>query len=248
MGHVFVLLGSISYLFHSLGLFFGQRTGAFWYRETYTFVVLTFGYILYGDYASGQLNISNPASLLQDTTVQYLLCSLLWLLTPPYVGTLPPFVIFSFSHVVNYTSSYLLPLLGYPPSSPLIQSMQSFITNNSTRFLFAAANIEFIILLRLIFHLFTFTKLAFIRFAVFLVFFKLRYQTSAFTHKVIQLWEIKIDNILSNPSVPYSVKEGWVTAKTYIRKGFGSFLGGPATATGAPTPTTSGSYDGKKQR
>lgn len=89
------------------------------------------------------------------------------------------------------------------------------------------ANIELFLLVRLTLALFTFRLAAFIKFAVFLVFFRLRYQTSVYTYRVIQSWEVFIDRTLSNPNIPIAVKEGWITFKGYVRNIFGTLLGGP---------------------
>lgn len=212
---------------------FVQRSANFWYRETYTCVVLTFGFVLFGEYSAGRLPLGRPALLLQDTSVQYLFCALLWLFTAPFVGTLPPFMIFSFSHVLNFACTDLLPSFGHPLKSPLNIKIENFVSSNSTQFMLAAANIEFLVLVRLVFLVLTFRKSAIIQFIFFVLFFKLRYQTSAYTHRIVQTWEIRVDSLVSHPSLPPVVKNVWIQLKGYIRLVFGSILGGPMTSSHA---------------
>lgn len=222
------LVGSVNYLLHGFGLMFSPAVGVFWYREAYLAITLTFLFIINETYFKGGQQL-NAANLLKDTNLQYFFIAVVWLFTPPYSGTLPPFVIFSLVHVLSYTYSYLLPVLGYPHTSAISTKISTFITNHQMQLMFAAANVEFLLLLRLTLHAFSFNRMALVQFGAYLVFFKLRYQTSAYTHQVIQIWEIRIDNLVSNPSLPPVVKTIWIKTKQGLATVFGTFLGGPAT-------------------
>lgn len=234
LGHLLALLGSVNYLLHAAGLMFSPSFSIFWYREAYLAITLTFLYIINEVYFKGGQR-PKAADLLKDTNLQYFFIALLWLFTPPYAGTLPPFIIFSVVHVLSYTYSYLLPILGYPQTSSLSVKISSFVTNHQMQLMFAAANVEFLLLLRLAAQLFTLSRTALIQFAAYLLFFKLRYQTSAYTHQVIQLWEIRIDNLVSNPNLPPVVKSIWINIKQGLSTVFGAFLGGPATSNAGKT-------------
>ncbi|VVT51140.1 uncharacterized protein SAPINGB_P002997 [Magnusiomyces paraingens] len=228
LGHVFILLGTFFYALSSLNLGISIRAGLYWYRQTYFLIISSFVFILYSDYIKLRIkHFTTPVAFLYDANVQYLIVSILWFIFAPFIGTLPPFAIFSFSHVLSFLHSHLLPALGYSSQSGLSVSISNFLTTNTPAFMSTVANIELFLLVRLTLALFTFRLAAFIKFAVFLVFFRLRYQTSVYTYRVIQSWEVFIDRTLSNPNIPIAVKEGWITFKGYVRNIFGTLLGGP---------------------
>lgn len=247
-------------MLYSLGLFLQPSTAKFWYRESYVCVILTFGFVLYGELTSGRLNTSNPAALLfKDTSIQYLYCAMLWLFTPRFVGTLPPFTIFSISHVLNFISTDLLPCFGYshitsagaagaavgPSSSStaaattsLNQKIQNLVNSNSPKFMLAAANIEFLVLVRLIFvSLFTLRVSAMVQLVLYIFFFNLRYHNSAYTHRIVQSWEIRADNLMSHRSLPPVVKKVWIQVKGGIRTMFAYIPGSPRTVSKTNMPS-----------
>lgn len=217
------------YFVHTLGFALSKKAGVWWYRQTYFLIIADFLFIIYSNYLSPvrTKSFAPVAELLYDGNIQYLVVAVLWFVFEPFFGTLPPFFFFSLTHVLSYLQSTLLPIAGYPINSPHNKTLQAFVANNTDMFMTTVANIEFFLLIRLTLYLFTFRVQAFIKFAVYLIFFRLRYQTSAFTYRVIQSWEVFIDRTLSNPNVPFAIKEGWVTCKGYARNIFGTLLGGP---------------------
>lgn len=206
----------------------------------YICVVLVFGFVLHGDFYSGRLPVSNPPLLLQDSSIQYFFCGLLWLFTAPFLATLPPFMVFSVSHALNFICSDILPCFGYSQKSSLSVRIQNLVSSNSPKLMVAAAHIELFILIRLICFVLAFRTSAVIQLVFYTLFFKLRYQSSTYTHNAVQIWKTQVDSLVAHPSVPPAIKKGWIEFERYVCLGFGFIPGVPVTAaaTTATSPLT----------
>lgn len=213
IGHVSVIVGFFFYSLWSIGIVKSPRVANFWYKEVYTAVISTYGIVLYETYGRNGARALNPMLLLKDENIQYTLVSILWLLTTPFFGTLPPFAIFSVLHILSYTRSYLLPLAGHSDKSPLSQRIANFTHSYNAQLMVFASSSEFFVLVRLLFYVLSFRAQAIIQAAAYFAFFKLRFNTSQYTRHVVKTWEVRVDGLLSHPSVPPVIKHGWVNFK-----------------------------------
>lgn len=209
-----MLIGCLFYSLWSIGIIKSPRVANFWYKEVYGAVISTYGISLYETYGRGRG--LNAATLIRDENVQYLLASILWFMTTPFFGTLPPFAIFSVLHTLSYIRSYVLPVLGFTDQSPLGVQIGNFTRNYNGMLMIFAASSEFFVFMRLILFAFTFRTESLLQAVVYFVFFKLRYNTSQYTRHVVKTWEVRIDGLLSHPSLPPVVKQVWIQAKSTL--------------------------------
>lgn len=89
-----------------------------------------------------------------------------------------------------------------------------------------SANVEFGVLFYLILSTLTFHKAAIFQLAVYFAFFKLRYNTSQFTRHAVKQMEVRVDGLVSHPSVPPFVKQTWISGKRIIAQVSGPLLTG----------------------
>lgn len=237
-GHVLSLTGGISYTLFSLRVFKAPSFPLFWYREAYVAAIFTFGIILNQTYRAKPVTI---AALLRDDNVHYMMLAFLWLVSKPFFGTLPPFMIFSLFHVLTYMRSFLLPALGYPASSSISAQLHTFVTTYNARMMSLAATTEALLLVRLALMAVTFRKGNIAPFLIYFLFMKLRYDCSIYTRTAVRTWEVRIDNIVGHPQVPGFFKNGWLQFKEIIRVYVGGLFAvppSPADATGPPPAPT----------
>ena len=209
-------MGSLFYGMYALRVFKSPVSPKFWYREAYCAIIATFGIILNQTYKSKRLN---PLNVMRDDNVHYILIATLWLFSNPDFTTLIPFLVFAIFHVLTYARQYLLPALGHGPDSLLSLQISNFVKTYNDMGMMLAANAEFFLLLKLGFQFLTFRKGTAFRFLIYLVFFKLRFDQSIFTKTVIKNFEMRIDTLLSHPSLPPVVKQMWISVKDLIRRG-----------------------------
>ncbi|AOW04533.1 hypothetical protein B0I75DRAFT_141083 [Yarrowia lipolytica] len=225
VGHLLVLVGCFFYVLATLPFFRVGKFSIFWYREIFLSVIATFGIIIFETYKGKPLN---PQALARDDNVTYLLVAFLWLVSKPTYGTFLPFAIFSLFHVLTYVRGFILPALGYPGNAGLSLQIDNFVKTYNDKFMFTAANLEFMMFLGLIIKAITFQRGSWIKLIIFFVFLRLRYAQSLFTRSVVGSWEVRVDGLLSHPAVPPQVKQTWVTVKHQLRKTLGG-AGAPVT-------------------
>ncbi|KAK9467153.1 hypothetical protein V1512DRAFT_262076 [Lipomyces arxii] len=213
-GHVFVVLGTFFYTLSTLKLAPGTKWAKFWYREIFVSVILTYGIVLYRTYKAAS---PSTTTLLRDDNVQYLVIALLWLVSKPLLVTLPSFAIYSLFHVLTYTRTNVLPSLGQSSTSSLSTKIQGFVDNYNDKFTRLVANFELVLLVRLLLDALMWRKGSWISFVVYASFMRFRFEQSVFTKQAVKNWEVRIDGLLAHPSVPGAVKNGWATAKGYLR-------------------------------
>lgn len=230
-----MLLGVALYVLATLPFLRVGKFSAFWYREIFVAVIATFGIIIHQTYKGKAIN---PQQLLRDDNVTYLLVAFLWLVSKPTYGTFLPFAIFSLFHVLTYIRGFILPALGYPSDRGLAIQIDGFVKQYNDKFMFTAANLEFMMFLGLIFKALTFQRGSWIKTAVFFVFLRLRYTQSLFTRSVIGSWEVRVDGLLSHPSIPPVVKQTWVTVKHNLRRTLGGVPGAAPATHAAPEHKT----------
>jgi hypothetical protein len=215
VGHVLGFLGAVFYCLFSLKVFKAPNFPKFWYKESYVAIIFTFGIILFQTYKGKRVT---PDAILKDDNLHYLLVAGLWLFTKPFVGTLPPFMVFSLFHILTYVRSYILPALGYSATSTISSSIQSFVKNYNDRFMMLAASWEFGLVFVLFFRFLTFRPGTSFPFLLYVVFIKTRHDQSFYTRNTVKNWEVRMDSLVGHPSMPGGVKQVWVQFKDTIRR------------------------------
>jgi hypothetical protein len=212
---VSVLIGFIFYSLGSIGILKNPRIAQLWYRQIYGSVVVTYGIVLYENYGKGR--IPNPLDIVKDENIQYLFVSLLWFFTTPFYGTLLPFAIFSVLHTLTYLQNYVLKGTAKGQLHAVADRISAFTHTYNQQLMLFTASSEFFVLVRLIVFALSFKSEAIVQFAVYFVFFKLRFNNSQYTQHTVKTWEMRIDGWVSHPALPPIIKQGWVGFKTTIR-------------------------------
>lgn len=219
IGHLLVLIGSVNYLLSFLGIF--RAYGFIWYRTAYVAALGSYGISVFETYYKAKHGGAAPVSVLRDENLQYFVVVSLWLFTSPVVGSLVPFAIFALLHTLGYASQYLLPALGYPETTGLRPKINEFSRRHNAALVYVAATAELFLLVRLALNLFLFR--GFIKFIIYALFFRVRYETSRYNRQAVVTWERKVDGWIGGAPPP--VKDGWVSFK--------KALGGLPVLTGA---------------
>lgn len=216
VGHIFVLLGGFFYMLGVVRIFKSPGFPLFWYRLAYVAAMATFAITLKESYLKKP---PSAAQLTQDDNVHYLLVALLWLVSKPSMLTLIPFMIFSLFHVVTFTRSSVLPAVGKSSDTGLGGQLKQFATTYNEQLLAVASQVELLLLFFMIPSALTFKKVSLIPFLFYLVFIKVRFDQSFHMRQAVKTWEVRADNLMSNPNVPPAVKQGWISFKQALAKG-----------------------------
>lgn len=219
VGHIMVSVGSILCLLNSID--FGRSRYSFYYKEVFTAAIITYSIAIHEAYNGKRSRPLTLQSILRDENIQYLMVALMWITTPPFTGSIPPFFIFSIFHVISYTRAYLLPALGVSDDSVLSEGLIETVQVFSSPLMYFSAFLELLTLLRLLFFALSFNMWTVVQFVVYFVFFKLRYNNSQPTRQVLKTWEIRVDSLVSLDAVPAPVKQGWISFKCSIAKYIG---------------------------
>ncbi|KAF5094699.1 hypothetical protein D0Z00_003424 [Geotrichum galactomycetum] len=220
IGHLFVFIGALNYLLSFFGVF--RAYGFIWYRTAYVAALGSYGISIFETYFDAKrIGGTSPAPLLRDENLQYFAVAFLWLCTSPVVGSLVPFAIFALLHTLGYASQHLLPALGYPETTGIRPKLNEFSRRHNAALVYVAATAELFLLVRLALNLLLFR--GFIKFAIYALFFRVRYETSRYNRQAVVTWERKVDGLVA--SAPPAVKNGWVSLK--------NVLGGLPVLTGA---------------
>jgi hypothetical protein len=208
---LFVLIGAINYLISFFGVF--RAYGLIWYRTAYVAALVSYGISIFETYFDAKhARGTRPASLLRDENLQYFALALLWLFTAPVMGSLVPFAIFALLHTFGYASQHLLPALGYPETTGIRPKLNEFLRRHNAALVYVAATAELFLLARLALNLLLFCR--FFKFAIYALFFRVRYETSRYNRQVVVTWERKVDGLVGR--APLVVKNGWVSFKNAL--------------------------------
>ncbi|ODQ67115.1 hypothetical protein NADFUDRAFT_45325 [Nadsonia fulvescens var. elongata DSM 6958] len=221
-GHVFVILSAVLYSLSTFRLFFtSEKFAGIIYRFAYLAIIFTFGIIIKQTYQNKKIT---PLAILHDDNIHYLLIAFLWLFSARSFSTLLPFIIFSTFHALTYVRSHILPALGYPATSPLSTKINLFIKAQNDRAMQFAASSELATLASLFVSVISFNKAAWVKFAIYLIFVRVRFEHSAFTKAALKTWEVKIDQLVAHPKAPVFLKSAWTNYKNFVRVYIGNGL------------------------
>ncbi|CEI92931.1 hypothetical protein RMCBS344292_07176 [Rhizopus microsporus] len=118
VGHGLIILSClISILLYPFSIF---------YRFAYISVILTYSIVLYNSYKPLQQGLPIKRMLLDENT-QYFIISVYFLFTKKRLATLPPFIIYSSFHILEYAETELIPTL-FPEQTQLQTRINAFRT------------------------------------------------------------------------------------------------------------------------
>jgi hypothetical protein len=80
-----------------------------------------------------------------------------------------------------------------------------------------AAASELLLLIQLVFQAVLFRRWSWISLAAYAIFIKVKSEGSVFTRNVLKSWEVRVDGVVSNESVPPVVKSQWGSLKRLLK-------------------------------
>ena len=148
----------------------------------------------------------------------------MWLLTPVFSLSLVPYILFSIFHYLTYLQNTLLPKVltqtkdasGKIEENKIIGMIGRFNAKYNERCMFWVASTELLIEIILILRAIAFYRRSWIMFALFSLFIKIRYELSKYTKTAFAKWRVRMDGIISHPSVPPKIKEIYNLIKTKL--------------------------------
>lgn len=215
-GHVVVLLTSLFYFvsFRSKSQFHNGL-----YRLTYLGVLESFSIIIYQQHFKAKNQTLSIKALAQDENVMYFAIALLWLLTPRFTLTMIPFIIFSTFHFLTYMKSVLLPqVLQWNDENRYVALITKFIRENNDKSMVWSGSAELLCLIAVIFRALLWYPKSWLVLIIYSTFIKVRYEKSAYMRNCVKKWEVRADGIVSSPSLPSSLKSGYVKFKETIKQ------------------------------
>ncbi|KAI5291231.1 hypothetical protein KEM54_005782 [Ascosphaera aggregata] len=206
------------------------------YRLAFIFAAATYGIVVYKAHFAHRSSASAGVPftqlvprLLLDENVQYLMMALVWLYARQIPVALFPFTIYSIFHVASYLRSYLIPTIWPPTRSadgtstthhPWVDTLSRFVKTYHDASMSLVATFELTLLFRILFSALTFSSGSWVLLAVYLVFFRQRYDNSAFVKTNVAHLTARVDAALSHQSTPAAVRQGWETVKYGIARGY----------------------------
>lgn len=211
-GHCLVLFTSLLYF---LAARKNIKTHDALYRIFYTCVLETFSIIVYQQHFKGRnVNINR---FITDDNFIYALITLFWLLTPRFTFTMIPFIIFSLFHFLTYIHSVLLPtIFHFEEKDPYVQLISEFVRNNRDQSLVWSSNSEIFCFIIVTLRAISWKQRSWTTFIVYGLFIKLRYEKSKYMRNCIRKWEVRVDGLVSHPSVPSQLKYLYATLKRQL--------------------------------
>ncbi|CAL9728002.1 pore membrane protein of 33 kDa [Monosporozyma unispora] len=207
-GHLVVVLSTPLYL-----LTFSD----FLYRAIYVAVLESFGIILYQQYylKTHSINIQAiKSSLFNDENFFYFILASIWLFMPQSSITVLPYFIFSLFHGLRYLESVFLPkVFLLNETNSWIIRIKNFSKDYNERCMYWVASIELLILVQSIFKALFWYKNSWIGLIIYSIFIKVRYENSKYLTSVFSQWRVRLDGIISHPSIPPAVKRTYNTLK-----------------------------------
>ncbi|CAI4045637.1 nucleoporin POM33 SKDI_12G0340 [Saccharomyces kudriavzevii IFO 1802] len=219
-GHAVVLISSILYLF---------KMSECYYRLVYLGVIESFGIIIYQqfftrneplqtqDAAATKASVkSRIAGLLKSEDVLYLVLAIFWLATPRFSLSLIPFFAFAVFHVLIYVEKVIFPkvfLLSSKDSSKILSFIDRFVVQYNDLCMHWVGTAELLIFILVLFRAILCFQRSWIMLVVYAVFIKLRYENSKYMKAAFAQWRVRMDGIISHPSVPPYVKRAYNAVK-----------------------------------
>ncbi|CEP64118.1 nucleoporin POM33 LALA0_S10e02806g [Lachancea lanzarotensis] len=224
-GHLVVLTCALLYLLTFRGGASSLHNTL--YRVLYLGVIESFGIIVYQQHFKHRAQTtsgSGPAPtitqlLLRDDNSLYVAIAVMWFLTPRLSVTMIPYVVFSFFHFLTYLKSVLLPqVFEIGPDSRLTVLIDNFIRQNNDRSMVWSSFSELVCVAIVLVRALLWYPRSWIVAVVYCLFIKIRYETSPYTRSGVKRWEVRLDGLLSHPSVPVAVKNAYVHFKNNVRQ------------------------------
>lgn len=207
-GHLVVILFAPLYLL---------TFSSFLYRCIYLAVLESFGIILYQQYylKTNSINFNVVKdSLFNDENFFYFILASVWLFMPQNSITILPYFIFSLFHGLRYLQTVLLPkVLQLAETNPWIVRIKNFNRDYNERCMYWVASIELLTLVQSIFKALLWYPNSWIALFIYAVFIKVRYENSKYLTSVCSQWRVRLDGIISHPSIPPTLKRFYNTAK-----------------------------------
>lgn len=211
-GHVVVLLSTLFYVF---------GFNKYVYRVAYLGVMHSFGIIGYQQYylktkaTTGASNNPSVYTLINDENVIYFIQALMWFLTPVFSLSLVPFALFSLFHVLRYLQNFLLPtVFGMTKeNNNMLATVDNFTRTYNERCMYWVGTTEIGILVLLVFRALLWYPSSWIVLITYALFIKIRYETSKYTKASFSQCRVRLDGVISHPSIPPAVKSTYNTLK-----------------------------------
>ncbi|CAG59455.1 uncharacterized protein GVI51_G03641 [Nakaseomyces glabratus] len=195
-GHFLVVVSSLLYLF---------RFCETLYRCAYVGVLASFGIITYQQGLHQQLSLS----LLTNENVLYFALALVWFFTPRFSLSLVPYFMFSVFHVLVYLKTTLLPQVfnqTVESKSKVVMFIDKFVLDYNERCMYWVSTTELLMLFLLFVRAVLFFSRSWIVLVVFTLFIKVKYETSKYMQAAFAQWRVRMDGVISHPSVPPQIK------------------------------------------
>ncbi|KAG0669304.1 hypothetical protein C6P45_003903 [Maudiozyma exigua] len=224
-GHAVVLLCSFLYLFS-----FNRIV----YRIAYLGVLHSFGIIIYQQYYQGNKTGSTSGnassthtngasnfslnSLINDENVLYFVLAAMWLLTSIFSMSLVPYSLFSLFHVLKYLQNVLLPVVFgiSKENNNTVATVAKFTHTYNERCMYWVGTSEIVIVVLLFLRALLWYPSSWIVLITDLLFLKLRYENSKYTKAAFSQCRVRLDGIISHPSIPPQIKSAYNLAKTKL--------------------------------
>ncbi|SMN20396.1 similar to Saccharomyces cerevisiae YLL023C POM33 Transmembrane nucleoporin involved in nuclear pore complex (NPC) distribution, assembly or stabilization [Maudiozyma saulgeensis] len=227
-GHAVVLLCSFFYLFSFNRII---------YRIAYLGVLHSFGIIVYQQYyqnvktaatsnnnggASSNAGTSFPKLslnvLINDENILYFVLAAMWLITPVFSLSLVPYSLFSLFHVLKYLQNILLPIVFgiSKENNSKVATVAKFTHTYNEKCMYWVGTSEIIIVVLLLVRALLWYPSSWIVLLTFILFLKLRYENSKYTKSAFSQCRVRLDGIISHPSIPPPVKSAYNTAKAKL--------------------------------
>lgn len=195
------------------------------YRVAYFGVLESFGIITYQHYfvkpktpaETGAAAIT-PASLLQNGDFLYFVMALIWSFTPKFTLSLIPYAMFSLFHVLIYLKSILLPeVFGLNASnSKVVSFIDKYVRDYNERCMYWVGSVELSILVCLLVRVLFWYPRSIILFLSYALFVKFRFENSKYMKSAFAQWRVRLDGIMSHPSIPIPLKQAYNQSKSLL--------------------------------
>lgn len=199
------------------------------YRLAYFGVLESFGIITYQHYfiksgpAAGTSSGSaartiTPASLLQNGDVLYFLMAIVWTFTPQFTLSLVPYMMFSVFHVLIYVKSILLPEVFNlnASNSKMVLFIDNTVRSYNERCMYWVGSAELGILACLLLRVIFWYPRSLVLFASYSTFIKFRFENSKYMKSAFAQWRVRLDGIMSHPSIPIPLKKAYNKSKSLL--------------------------------
>ncbi|AAS53484.1 AFR113Wp [Eremothecium gossypii ATCC 10895] len=222
-GHVVVLLTASMYLL-------GVRGSSDFHQVVYSLLYLgvleSFGIIVYQQHfnlAGKQGRGRSLQEFVHDENFLYCMLAAMWLLTPRFAATVPPFAIFSSFHALTYLKGVLLPVVfRAEENNSYMRLISGFLRDNHDKSLSWSCNSELACFLVVFLRALACRRRSWIVLALYSLFIKARYEKSANMRAVVRKWEVRADGVVSHPRIPAQLKRAYAKSKMQINR-LGSF-------------------------